>query len=231
MNALDSLLSSPVFGVTVTVGFYVLSLHLQRRWLWLHPLFLTSGGTILLLILADIPYESYAKGGDIITFFLGPATVALAVPLYKRRYEIREHFIRIVGSITVGSAVGIASSWFLVFTFGGSWDLLIASLSKSATSAISVELSRSLGKPPELAAVLTVLTGLTGSMLGPPLLRLLRLDGAIPLGLAIGTASHGIGTSRLMRDNEQAGSYAGLAMGITGIVISILFIPIVWWLH
>src|SRR5690606_6607651 len=100
-------------------------------------------------------------------------------------------------------------------------------LPKSATSAISIELARFLGGPGELAAVFTVLTGLAGSMFAPLLLRLLKLNGAVPLGIAIGTAAHGIGTSRLLRDDEEAGSYAGLAMGIAGIAVSILTIPLI----
>lgn len=223
-------MSTPVFAIAATVGLYALALRWNARRPWLHPLFVTAGGMIAILLLAGIPYETYKAGGDLLTFFLGPATVALAVPLYRRRHDIRRRIGLILGSVTVGSAAGIGSAWLLVALLGGSRELLIASLPKSATSAISVELSRYLGGPGELAAVLTVLTGLAGSMLGPSLLRLLRLDGDVPLGLAIGTAAHGIGTSRLLRDNEEAGSYAGLAMGIAGIVISLLTVPLSWLL-
>jgi len=230
MSAFREWAESPLFAVAATVGLYVLSLRAAAAWPRLHPLFLTAGGLIALLLALDVPYESYAEGGDLISFFLGPATVALAVPLYKRRHDIRRRIGLILASVTVGSAVGIGSAWLLMALFQGSREALVASLPKSATSAISIELARMLGGPGELAAVLTVLTGLAGSMFGPSLLRLLRLDGDVPLGLAIGTAAHGIGTSRLLRDSEEAGSYAGLAMGIAGIVISLLTIPLVWLL-
>lgn len=230
MNALREWAASPLFGVAVTVGLYVLSLRLAERWRRLHPLFLTAGGTMALLLAAEIPYASYAAGGEIVSFFLGPATVALAVPLYKRRREIADRLLVVLGSVTVGSATGIASAWLLVTLLHGSADVLLASLPKSATAAISVELTRALGGPGELAAVFTVLTGLVGSMFGPALLKLCRLDGAVPLGLAIGTASHGIGTSRLLRDDEEAGSYSGLAMGIAGIVVSVLIAAASRWL-
>ncbi|MCI3927227.1 LrgB family protein [Paenibacillus sp. TRM 82003] len=231
MNELrEWIAASPLFGVALTLGTYALSLRLSERWRRMHPLFLTAGGTMLLLLAADVPYEAYAVGGDIVTFFLGPATVALAVPLYKRRKEIIQRLGVILGSVTAGSAAGIASAWLLVTLLHGSDDVLLASLPKSATAAISVELARALGGPGELAAVFTVLTGLVGSMFGPALLRLCRIDGAMPIGLAVGTASHGIGTSRLLRDREDAGSYAGLAMGIAGIVVSLLLAPAAWWL-
>ncbi|TLS49488.1 LrgB family protein [Paenibacillus antri] len=230
MTALREWASTPVFAVAVTVGLYVLSLRWNARRPWLHPLIVTSGGMMALLLAADIPYATYSEGGDLLSFFLGPATVALAVPLYKRRSEIRRRLGLILASVTVGSAAGIGSAWLLVALLGGSRDLLIASLPKSATSAISIELARYLGGPGELSAVLTVLTGIAGSMFGPALLRLFRIDGDVPLGLAVGTAAHGIGTSRLLRDSEEAGSYSGLAMGIAGIVISLLMVPLSWLL-
>ncbi|HZG85021.1 LrgB family protein [Paenibacillus sp.] len=230
MSAFREWAESPAFAVAATIGLYALSLRIAAARPRLHPLLLTAGGLIALLLLLDVPYETYAKGGDLVSFFLGPATVALAVPLYKRRHDIRRRIGLILGSVTVGSAVGIGSAWLLMSLFQGSREALIASLPKSATSAISIELARMLGGPGELAAVLTVLTGLAGSMFGPSLLRLLRLDGNVPLGLAIGTAAHGIGASQLLRDAEEAGSYAGLAMGVAGIVISLLTIPFVWLL-
>jgi putative effector of murein hydrolase len=230
MSALREFAATPLFGVAVTIALYAAALRCSERFRWLHPLFVTAGGVILLLLAADIPYEAYAAGGDMIVFFLGPATIALAVPLYKRRQAIMNQLGRIIGSITVGSAAGIASCWMLVTLFHGSGDVLLASLPKSATAGISVELVRFLDGPPELTAVFTVLTGLIGSMFGPALLRLCRLDGALPLGLAIGTASHGIGTSRLLQHSEEAGSYSGLAMGIAGVVISLLMAPAAWLL-
>jgi len=230
MSPLPAWASAPLFSVAATVILYALSLRLQERRAWLHPLFVTSGGLMALLLLFGIPYETYAEGGRLISFFLGPATVALAVPLYKRRNDIKRRLGQIVASVTVGSAVGIFASWFAVTLFQGSRELAVAVLPKAASSAISIELARTLGGPQELTGVLTVLTGLAGSMMGPTLLKLLRIDGDVPLGLSIGTAAHGIGTARLLRDSKEAGSYAGLAMGVAGIVVSVMMIPFLWLL-
>lgn len=229
-NAWQTWLSSPLFGIVMTVSLYTLSLSLNARWHFLHPLAITSGTIILFLAATGTPYEAYANGGELITFFLGPATVALGVPLYKQRKAILANIKTIVGSISVGSIVGISSCWLFIAISDGSRELLLATLPKSATSAISVGLASSVGGSPELTAVLTVLTGLAGSMLGPMVLRLIGIDGALPVGLAIGTAAHGIGTARLLRDDTEAGGFSGLAMGITGIIISFLMIPVSWLL-
>jgi putative effector of murein hydrolase len=218
----------PLFAITVTIGLYVLALYWNLRWRWLHPLAVTSGGIVILLLIADIPYERYAEGGDMLSFLLGPATIALAVPLYKRRNYIMRRLLAIVGAITLGSTAGIVSCWLLLALFGGGNELLATLLPKSATAAISYELGVLLGGPGELAAVFTVLTGLIGSMLGPLFLRWCKINNDLPLGIAIGTAAHGIGTSRLLRESEEAGSSSGLAMGITGIIVSLLMIPVYW---
>ena len=141
MSAFREWAESPLFAVAATVGMYALSLRAAAAWPRLHPLFLTAGGLIALLLVLDVPYESYAEGGDLISFFLGPATVALAVPLYKRRHDIRRRIGLILASVTVGSAVGIGSAWLLMALFQGSREALVASLPKSATSATGMRKS------------------------------------------------------------------------------------------
>lgn len=225
----NGLIGNPLFGIMLTVVIYAVSMMIYKRRQWLHPLLLTSGSIIALLLCFKIPYETYSIGGNVITVFLGPATVALGVPLYKHRDIIKERLLGIAGSITVGCAASIVASWLIITLSGGSLKLLLASLPKSASSAISIEIAKAISGPPELTAVLTVLTGLSGSMTGPLLLKLLRIDGDIPVGLSIGTAAHGIGTSRLLRDSKEAGAYSGLAMGIAGIVTALLMVPVALW--
>jgi predicted murein hydrolase (TIGR00659 family) len=223
-------LNSPLFGIALTVGIYAAALQVQLRYRRVHPLFLASAAIIAILLLADIPYEIYNEGGKVVSFFLGPATIALGVPLYKQRHVIRERIAAIIGAITVGCAASILGGGLLVTLSGGTRDVLLATLPKSATSAFAVEIAKLLSASPELTAVFTVLTGLFGSMFGPSVLRLFRVKDSIPLGIAIGTAAHGIGTSRLLRDDEIAGAYSGLAMGIAGIVTAILMTPVAWLL-
>lgn len=222
-----SVADDPLFGVTLTLLFYLTALGLHRKWKWLHPLFVTGGGLIAMFVLLDIPYESYRQGGDLITFMLGPATVALGIPLYKQASRIRKRMAAILGGITVGSLSAIISSAVLVWLLGGTKELMLTMIPKSVTTPISVEIVRQLGGEPELAAVLTVLTGLLGSMVGPQLLRIVGIRDDIPLGVAIGTSSHGIGTARVLRESELAGGVSGFSMAVAGIVTSICMIPFI----
>ncbi|WP_248925585.1 LrgB family protein [Paenibacillus hamazuiensis] len=218
----------PMFGVTVTVAAYVIALMLHRKWSWLHPLFVCSGLVIALLVCGGIPYADYKIGGGLIEFMLGPATVALGVPLYKNAQKIKNSLVSIVTGISVGSVVGIASSAALVWALGGTRDMMITMMPKSVTTPIAIEIVRSAGGIPELGAVLTVLTGLLGSMIGPEVLRLFGVRGDIAVGTAVGTSAHGIGTARLIRESELCGSISGFSMGLAGIITSVLFIPLYW---
>lgn len=216
----------PLFGITISIAAYVMALRLNKRLSWIHPLFMCAGAIIAFLMIFDIPYEAYQSGGDIIAFFLGPATVALGVPIFKYRELARKYTIAILSGITIGSAVGIVSVWSLISLMGGSLELILSMMPKSTTSPIAIEISRQLGGIPELSAVFAVATGLMGSMFGRALLRISGIRGDVPIGIAIGTSSHGIGTAVVIRDSELQGSLSGLAMGLTGIASALMFIPI-----
>ncbi|MNG16159.1 Inner membrane protein YohK [compost metagenome] len=142
---------------------------------------------------------------------------------------IKKHISGILIAVTMGSLIGIVSAAALVGLLGGSREILLSMLPKSVSSPIALEISRHLGGLPELTAVLTVLTGLFGSMVGRRLLTMLGLRDALSIGIAVGTAAHGIGTARLIKDSEEEGSMSGFAMGAAGIITSILFIPVYWW--
>lgn len=222
--------NDPLFGVAATVVAYSAALGLSRRWRWMHPLFVCSAALIALLALSGIPYEAYRVGGDLLIFCLGPATVALAVPVYKHAQRLKARLPAILGGVLAGSLCGVTTSALFVWAAGGPRELWLSALPKSASSPISIEIVRQLGGIPELGAVLTVLTGLVGSMIGPEFLRRVGVRDDVSIGVAIGTGSHGIGTARIIRESELQGSAGGLAMGLTGIVTSILAVPLYWWL-
>ncbi|MDF2667785.1 MAG: LrgB family protein [Paenibacillus sp.] len=222
---------SPLFGVTVTLIAYVVALHLQRRWPRLHVLFVCCCLLFLLLGVSGIPYDSYRVGGDLLVFILGPATVALGVPLYKYSGVIIRRLKGVLAGIVAGSLCGMASSFIFVRLAGSDRELLMTLLPKSVTSPISMEIARMLGGIPELAAVLTVLTGLIGSMFGPLFLRLTGIKDDLAIGTAMGTAAHGIGTSRIIRESELQGSAGGFAMGAAGLISTFAAMPIYYWLQ
>ncbi|WP_127534550.1 LrgB family protein [Paenibacillus kobensis] len=226
MNA--EFLSNPVFGVSLTVMLYGCALWLKQKTGWVHPLLATSIALIGVLLLFDIPYDDYNAGGSVITFFLGPATVALAVPLYKQALRFRKQLLPVAAGALIGSLCGLVFNGLVMLWTGASHSLLLTSLPKSATSPVAIEVARMIGGRPELAAVLTVLTGLFGSVVGPRVLRLagFRQDAAI--GAGVGTASHGIGTARLFADSERQGGISGFAMALTAITTSALALPVSW---
>ncbi|WP_201007822.1 LrgB family protein [Paenibacillus glycanilyticus] len=220
----------PLFGITITVLFYVGAQLLNSRYKWLNPLFVTSGGIILLLLFGDIPYEAYKAGGDIITFFLGPATVALAVPFYKNFQKLRDQLLPIVIGVGAGLICGLLAVWGIVSLLHGSKQIMLTMLPKSVTTPIAIEVADLLGGTPELAGVFAVLTGLLGSMIGPSILKLFRFRSDLAIGAAMGTAAHGIGTARIMRDSEIQGGISAFAMGLSSILTPLFCIPLIWWL-
>jgi predicted murein hydrolase (TIGR00659 family) len=221
----------PAFGIALTIGAYALALRLNRRWKWLHPLFATTGALIVFLLLAHIPYDQYRQGGDVITLFLGPTTVALAVPLYKAVRTMRRHLRAVALGVLAGSVTGMAASALVVWLLGGTRELMLSMLPKSVTSAIAIDIARQLGGNPQLSGVFTVLTGLIGSMFGPAVLKLLRIDSDLAIGAAVGTAAHGIGTGRLARESEAQAGVSGLAMSLAGVAASVLSVPLYVWLQ
>lgn len=220
----------PLFGITITVGFYMGAQLLNSRYRWLNPLFVTSGGIIVLLLLSDIPYEAYRAGGDVITFFLGPATVALAVPFYKNFQKLRDQLVPIVTAVSAGLICGLLAVWGISRILHASEQIMLTMLPKSVTTPIAIEIADLLGGTPELAGVFAVLTGLLGSMIGPGILKLCKFRSDIAIGAAMGTSSHGIGTARIMRDSEIQGGISAFAMGLSSILTPIFCIPLIWWL-
>ncbi|GAB6991964.1 LrgB family protein [Paenibacillus pini] len=223
-----SITANPLFGISITVIVYAVMISLQKRYKRVHPLFMTSIVIILLLMSLHIPVENYQQGGSWLTFILGPATIALGVPIYKHADQIRRSWKSILSGITVGAVCGLLSTGAIVLLMGGTSEMAWTLMPKSATTPISMEVSRMYGGYPELTAVLTVLTGLMGSMMGPSLLRLCGITDETAIGVAIGTTSHGIGTARVLKDSEWMGAVSGFSMGLTGIWVSVFAMPLAW---
>lgn len=222
---------NPLFGVSVTLIAYVAALSLQRRWPRLNAMFVCCFALFALLVLSGIPYDTYRVGGDLLVFLLGPATVALGVPLYKHAGAILKRIRSVLVGIVIGSICGMITSVFFVWLAGGNRELMMTIVPKSVTSPISLEIARLLGGIPELAAVMTVLTGLFGSMVGPLVMKAAGITDDLAIGTAMGTAAHGIGTSRVIRESELQGSASGFAMGAAGLISTFAAVPIYLWMH
>ncbi|MFC5649063.1 LrgB family protein [Paenibacillus solisilvae] len=221
----------PIFGLTATIGAYAAALFLHRKVRWLHPLLVAPLIIYVLLLAGRIDYKDYKVGGDIVTFFLGPATVALAVPLYKHALRLRSVLPSLLMGAFVGSAAGLAVNALCMALLGGSELLMKSALPKSVTASVAVDLSNWLGGSPELTAALTVLTGLFGSMAGPALLRACGVHERLAASVAIGAASHGIGSARLLAESEENGGVSGFSMAACCVFTPMLLLPVHWfWL-
>ncbi len=227
---MSALFREPLFAIALTIVAYAAAIGLQSKRAWLHPLFTTCAIAGLALAVLQMPLADYAAGGQWLSAMLGPATVALAVPLYKQWANVKRAWLSVLGGVTVGTVASMAASWLLVVGVGGSAQLAATMVPKSATSAISIELAGMLGGSPPLTAALTVLTGLLGSMVGPRLLALFGVRSDIAVAVAIGTAAHGIGTAKLIRESERRGGIAGAAMALAGIATALAAIPLSYWL-
>ena len=221
MNELiASLIRSPVFGIGISIStFYAGSLFYKRtRSPFMNPLLLSMLMIIALLLSFHITFEDYNQGGQFISFFLGPATVILAVPLYKKISLFRENIIPIIGGIGIGSAAGIVSIILMCKMFGLDELLSVSMIPKSVTTPIGIEISNQLGGLPSITVAAIVFTGIAGILMGPQICRLFRIDDEVAVGIAIGTSSHALGTTKAVEIGETEGAMSGLAIGIAGLV-------------
>ena len=224
------LAASPLLALTLTLVAYQAGAWLYRKAglnPLLNPVLLAVILIVAILLATGTSYETYFEGAQFVHFLLGPATVALAIPLYRQLARLRHSAGAIVASILAGSLTASASAAAIVWGLGGSQVTVISIAPKSVTAPVAMAVSRELGGLPSLTAVLVVLTGVLGASLGPPLLNLLRIRDWPARGLAIGTASHGIGTARALQVSEVAGAFAGIAMGLNALATAIL-LPILW---
>ncbi|MCW5681909.1 MAG: LrgB family protein [Xanthobacteraceae bacterium] len=184
----------------------------------------------LVLIVSKTAFPSYFAGAQFIHFLLGPATVALAVPLFRHLPEVKRMFVPMIVALIVGSVVSISSAVLLAKWLGLSKLATLALAPKSATAAIAMGVAEKTQGDPALTAVMVIMTGISGAIIVTPLMNLLRLKNYAARGFAAGLVSHGIGTARAFQVNPLAGTFAGIALGLNGILTAILVPLLLPWL-
>lgn len=226
--------AEPLFWLTLTVGSYLLADYIYRA-SGLFPLLNPVAISILFvsgsLIIFDIDYERYFSGAKFIHFLLGPATVALAVPIYLNWKLISAKRIAIISSMILGSIFAILITAFISFIVQLDPTLAKSLLPRSVTAPIAMGVSEVIGGEPSLTAILTVMTGIVGAAFGTFLFDLFKIKNMAARGFAFGLASHGIGTARALTKDKKAGAFAALAMGLSGIATAILLPLLFHFLH
>jgi predicted murein hydrolase (TIGR00659 family) len=219
------LATSPLLGLTVTLVAYVIGDWIYRR-AGMHPLLnpvlIAVVALVLLLKATGTPYATYFEGAQFVHFLLGPATVALAVPLYFNLGKLKRLWLPLLGGLVAGSLTAAVSAVGIAWLFGGSMQTLVSLAPKSVTAPVAMGIAEKLGGLPSLTAILVISTGILGAVLGPVVLNGLRVRDQATRGFALGVTSHGIGTARAFQESEQAGAFSGLAMGLNALVTALL---------
>ena len=222
--------ASPLTALTATIGVYVFAcwIHaLAKRNALANPVAISVALLIALLKLSGTPYSTYFEGAKFIHFLLGPAIIALAVPLHRQMSKLRGALVPLMGGLIAGSATAAVSAVGITMLLHGSGVAVASIAPKSVTAAIAMLISSRIGGIPSLTAAMVIATGISGAMLGSLVLDALGVRRDDVRGFAIGVASHGIGTARAFQISEEAGAFAGLGMAMNGI-LSAFVLPIVF---
>jgi predicted murein hydrolase (TIGR00659 family) len=188
----------------------------------LNPLLVAMLALIALLKLAGVPYADYDRGGRLLSFWLGPAVVALGLPLYQQVETIARSGRAMLVSILAGGVTGVASGTAVALALHAPTRIVLSVAPRSVTTPIAIGVAQKLGGIPPLTAVLVIASGVLGAVLGPPLLRLAGVRSRTAWGLAMGSAAHGIGTARAVEEGDVEGAASGLAIGLMGLATAVL---------
>lgn len=219
------LTGSPLLWLTVTVLVYLAALWLYARSggnSLVNPILLSVAGVVGVLHLTGTPYPVYFDGAKFVHFLIGPATVALAVPLYAQIDRLRRMWLPIGVALLVGSTVAIASAVAIARVFGASRETMLSLAPKSATLPIAMSVAEQIGGVPALAAMAVAVTGIGGAIMARPLLNLLRIDDPAVRGFSVGIAAHAAGTARALQVGSVNGAFAALALALNGVATALL---------
>lgn len=224
------LAATPLAGLTITLVAYCIGYGLYARCKF-HPLANPVLVAVVLIVtcleLGDVSYGTYFAGAQFVHFLLGPAVVGLAVPLVREWRSVRRLAIPVAGALAVGSSVALVAVVGIAWALGASPATLASLAPKSVTAPIAMGIAEHIGGAAALAAVFAVATGIIGAALGKYVLDAMRVRDWRARGFALGLAAHGIGTARAFQVNAEAGTYAGLAFGLHG-VLAAFALPFLW---
>jgi predicted murein hydrolase (TIGR00659 family) len=217
--------TTPLLWLTGTLAAYLLGVTLFERAgrnPVVQPVAVAVVILVVVLLVSGTDYETYFDGAQFVHFLLGPATVALAVPLFAQWKRVRRSVLPMAAALVAGSLTAVVSAVGIAMILGASRESVMSLAPKSVTTPIAMGIAEKIGGLPSLTAVLVILTGIIGAMTATPLLNLLGLKDFAARGFAIGVASHGIGTARAFQVSELAGAFAGIAMGLNALATAVI---------
>ncbi|WAJ38398.1 LrgB family protein [Pseudomonas sp. GOM7] len=223
-GAWQALTHHPLFGIGITLGAYQLAMaaYERTRWVFLQPVLVSMLTVIGILLLSGLSFAEYKNSVAALTLLLGPATVALAVPLYLNLRRIRQLFWPIILTLalagTLATVLGVGLAWL----FGAERIMLMSMAPKSVTSPIAMLVADQIGGIAALAAVFVMITGVIGAIVGPSILRLCQVRHPAAQGMALGITAHAVGTARALQEGDECGAFAALAMSLMGVITAVL---------
>jgi predicted murein hydrolase (TIGR00659 family) len=222
-----SVIHHPLFGIAITLGAYQLALaaYEKTRLVFLQPVLVSMLVLIVVLLGSGVDYSEYRKSTEILSILLGPATVALAVPLYLNLRRIRLLLWPTLTTLVVGGVFATGLCVTLGWWFGADHMILMTMAPKSVTSPIAMLVAEQLGGVAALAAVFVLITGVLGAILGPGLLSLAGVENPAARGMALGLTAHAVGTALALQEGEECGAFAALGMSLMGVATA-LFLPL-----
>jgi len=216
----DFLCNSAYFGLVLCIAGYALGTFLKKKlkWGFLNPLLISIIFVILAIQLLDVDYESFHASAKYLSYLLTPATVCLAIPLYQQLSILKEHLVAVLLGILAGVFSSLGSVLGLAYLFGLSHTHYVTLLPKSITTAIGMGVSEELGGITTITVAVIVVTGVVGNVIAELICRLFRIEEPVAVGLAIGTSSHAIGTSKAMELGEVQGAMSSLSIAVAGLL-------------
>ena len=224
---MDIFTNNMFFGLFISLIAFEIGLIIYRKTKFplFNPLLIAIIIVIGFLKVFNIDFDTYNQSGQFINMFLGPATIVLAVPLYKQFELLKKNFIPIIIGITIGSLVGILSVISISVFFKLDSLITISLLSKSVTPPIGIEITNQLGGLTPVTVLAIIISGIIGAVVAPTVCKVFKITNPVAVGVSIGTASHAVGTSKAFEIGETEGAMSSLSIGIAG-VITVFLAPL-----
>lgn len=221
---MEAVFNTPYFGLVLCIGTYLIGVWVQKKtkWLLANPLLIAVLLSVVVILLLDIPYEFFAKGGSIIQMMLGPVTALLALGIYNQRAVLKEYFIPVLAGCLAGSVTSIVSVLGLCHVFGVDKAVTAALMPKSCTTPIALSIAESHGGLAAIAAFAVMIAGVTGALCAPLFSKWFGIKDPVAQGLATGACSHALGTTRAREMGEVQGAVSSIAIGVCGLISVVL---------